>query len=136
MPTKSKFSTDDSVKIVKWYYELKDIHKVRWRYAKEKGIEKFPRQLPSKKSFKCVIDRFEKSGSVKDVYPKKMEKKPVTDNEENIEKVRRLVENNRGMSLNQMSRCFFSTDRMRGTGPPRVTTLTSRRPAVSRAGRR
>ena len=65
MPSKSKFLKDNSVKILKWYYELKDIHKVCWRHAKEKGIEKFPRQLPSKKNFKCVIDRFEKSGSVK-----------------------------------------------------------------------
>lgn len=103
MPSQPKFSTDDSVKIVKWWYELKDINKVRWRYAKEKGIEKFPRKHPSRKNFKCVIDRFEKSGSVKIDYPKKMEKKPVTENEENIEKVRRLVESNVGMSLNQMS---------------------------------
>ena len=83
MPPRSKFTTDESVKIVKWWYELKDLHKVRWRYAKENGIEKFPRKLPSIKTFKCVIDRLEKSGSVKIDHPKKMEKKPVTENEEN-----------------------------------------------------
>ena len=55
MPPRPKFSTDDSVKIVGWWYELKDIHKVRWRYAKDKGIEHFPRKLPSRKAFRCVI---------------------------------------------------------------------------------
>ena len=65
MPPRSEFSTDDSVKIVTWWCELKDLVKVCWRYAKEKGIEKFPRKLPKKKVFKCVIDRFKKTGSVK-----------------------------------------------------------------------
>ena len=83
MPPRSKFTTDESVKIVKWWYELKDLHKVRWRYAKENGIEKFPRKLPSVKTFKCVIERFDKSGSVKIDHPKKMEKKPVTEKKEN-----------------------------------------------------
>ena len=44
---------------------MKDIHKVWWRYAKEKGIEHFPRKLPTRKNFKCVIERFQKTGSVK-----------------------------------------------------------------------
>ena len=79
MPPRSKFTTDESVKIVKLWYELKDLHKV----AKENGIEKFPRKLPSIKTFKCVIDRFEKSGSVKIDHPKKIKKKLVTKNEEN-----------------------------------------------------
>ena len=52
MPFKSKFSTDDSIQIVAWWYELKDIHKVRWRYAKEKGIKKFPRKLPCNRKVK------------------------------------------------------------------------------------
>ena len=39
MPSRPQFSTDDSVKIVAWWYELKDIHKVCWQYAKDKGIE-------------------------------------------------------------------------------------------------
>ena len=51
MAPRSQFSTDDSVKIVTWWGELKDLDKVRWRYAKEKGIEKFPRKLPTKKVF-------------------------------------------------------------------------------------
>ena len=72
MPPRPKFSTEDSVKIVEWWCELKDIHKVRWRYAKEKGIEKFPRKLPTRKNFKCVIDRFKKTGSVKMEHPKKI----------------------------------------------------------------
>ena len=54
MPPRPKFSTEDFVKIVEWWCKLKDIHKVRWRYAKEKGIEKFPRKLPTRKNFKCV----------------------------------------------------------------------------------
>ena len=45
---------------------MKDIHKVRWRYAKEKGIEHFPRKLPTRKNFKCVIERFQKTGSVEE----------------------------------------------------------------------
>ena len=65
MPPRPKFSTEDSVKIVEWWCELKDIHKVRWRYAKEKGIEHFPRKLPTRKNFNCVIERFQKTGSVK-----------------------------------------------------------------------
>ena len=64
MPLRPKFSTEDSVKIVEWWCELKDIHKVRWRYAKEKGTEKFPRKLPARKNFKCVIERFKNTGSV------------------------------------------------------------------------
>ena len=52
MPFKSKFSRDDSIQIVAWWYELKDIHKVRWRYAKEKGIEKFPRKFPCNRKVK------------------------------------------------------------------------------------
>ena len=39
----------------------------------ENGIEKFPRKLPSVKTFKCVIDIFKKSSSVKIDYPKKIE---------------------------------------------------------------
>ena len=100
MPPRAKFSTADSVKIVQWWHETKDIHKVRWSYAKEKEIEKFPRKLPSIKTFKCVIDRFRKTGSVKMEAP--VRDKPVINNE-NVEKVRRLVEGNVGMSLNQMS---------------------------------
>ena len=45
MAPKCQFSTDDSVKIVPWWGELRDLDKVRWRYAKEKGIERFPRKL-------------------------------------------------------------------------------------------
>ena len=41
MTPRSPFSTEDSVKIVTWWGELKDLDKVCWRYAKEKGIEKF-----------------------------------------------------------------------------------------------
>ena len=62
MAPRSQFSTDDSVKIVTWWGELKDLDKVRWRYAKEKGIEKFPRKLPTKKVFKGLINRFMKTG--------------------------------------------------------------------------
>ena len=100
MAPRPQFSTEDSIKIVAWWYELKDIHKVRWRYAKEKKIEAHPRELPSRKVFKCVIERFRRTGSVKMEDPVK--EKPVT-TEENIEKVRRLVEGNIGMSLRQMS---------------------------------
>ena len=102
MAPKSMFSTDDSIKIVAWWYELKDLDKVRWRYAKEKKIEHFPRKLPNKRVFKTVIDRFKKTGSVNIEYPK-MEKKPVTEDEENVERVRNLVTTHLGMSLNQMS---------------------------------
>ena len=103
MPPRPKFTTEDSVKIVERWCELKDIHKVRWRYTKEKGIEKFPRKLPTRKNFKCVIDRFKKTGSVKMERPKKIDGKHVTENEENIEKVRQLITRNAGMSLNQIS---------------------------------
>ena len=78
MPSRPQFSTDNSVEIVAWWYELKDIHKVRWRYAKDKGIEHFPRKLLSRKVFKHVIDRFKKTGSVKMEWSKWQEKKPVT----------------------------------------------------------
>ena len=30
------------------------LHKVRWCFTKEKGIEKFPRKLPTRENFKCV----------------------------------------------------------------------------------
>ena len=72
--------------------------KVRWKYAKLKGIEKHPRKLPKKNVFKSVIDRFRKTGSVKIEYPKTREK-PVTKDEENIENVRSLVTRNPQMSI-------------------------------------
>ena len=56
MPPRPQFSIDESVEIVAWWYELKDIHKVRWRYAKEKGIEKCPRKIPSRKVFVIWTD--------------------------------------------------------------------------------
>ena len=31
---------------------------------REKGIKHFPKKLPNKRSFKSVIDRFQKKGSV------------------------------------------------------------------------
>ena len=52
MPFKSKFSMDDSIQIVAWWYESKDIHKVQWHYAKEKGIKKFLRKLPCDRKVK------------------------------------------------------------------------------------
>ena len=72
-------------------------------YAKNKGIERFPRKLLSRKVFKHVINRFKKTCSVKMEWSKWHEKKPVTENEENIEKVRNLVTNHVGMSINQIS---------------------------------
>ena len=51
MPPRPKFSTEDFVKIVEWWCELRDI---RWRYTKEKGVEKFLRKLPTRKNFICV----------------------------------------------------------------------------------
>ena len=42
---------------------MKDIHKVRWRYAKDKGIKKFSRKLPSRRVFKCVIERLKSTVS-------------------------------------------------------------------------
>ena len=97
MPPKCPFEKEDCVKIVAWWYELKDLNKVRWRYAKLKGIEKHPRKLPKKNVFKTVITRFERTGSVQADVPVK--EKPVTKDEENIEKVRSLVTRNPQMSL-------------------------------------
>ena len=70
MPPRPKFSTEDSVKIVECWFELKDIHKVRWRYTKDKGVEHFPRKLPTRKNFKCVIEISKKTRSVKLNQPK------------------------------------------------------------------
>ena len=103
MAPQPRFSKDECVEIVAWWYELKDLNKVRWRFAKQKGIEHFPRKLPHKKVFKRVIDRFLNTGSINIDRSPKMEKKPVTENEENIEKVRRLVASHLGMSLRQMA---------------------------------
>ena len=55
MAPRSQFSTDN------WWGKLGDLGKVCWHFAKEKGIEKFPRKLPMK-VFKCVIGRFMKTG--------------------------------------------------------------------------
>ena len=103
MAPQPRFSKDELIKIVEWWFELRDLDKVRWRYAKEKGIEKFPRKLPKKNVFKRVIDRFRTTGSVKIEYPKKKEKKPVIENEETVERVRQLITSNVGMSLRQMA---------------------------------
>ena len=67
---------------------------------KEKGIKKIARKLPTRKNFQCVIKRFRRTGSVK--IKKQVKEITVTPNE-NIEKVRKLVEGNVGMFLNQMS---------------------------------
>ena len=80
---------------------MKDLNKVCWGYAKENGIEKFPRKLPTRKKFKVIVDRFRKTGSIKPETPPK--EKPVTGSEENIEKVRNLVKRNVGMSLQKIS---------------------------------
>ena len=80
---------------------MKDLNKVCWRYAKENGIEKFPRKLPTRKQFKVIVDRFRKTGSVKPETPPR--EKPVTGSEENIEKVRNLVKRDVGMSLQKIS---------------------------------
>ena len=50
----------------------------------------------------CLINRFMKTGSVHIEKPKQY-KKPVTNDQENVEKVRELISRNVGMSLNQMS---------------------------------
>ena len=100
MAPKSPFPKEECVQIVGWWYELKNLDAVRWKYAKLKGIEKHPRKLPKKKVFKSVIDRFQKTGSVNIQYPKLG--KPSTENEESIE-VRSLVTRNPQMSIRQMS---------------------------------
>ena len=65
MPSRPTFSTAESIQILAWWHELKDLNKVRWRYAKENGIEKFPRKLPTRKQFMVIVDRFRMTGSVK-----------------------------------------------------------------------
>ena len=35
----------------------KDLDKVRWKYAKLKGLERHPRKLPKKNVFKSIINR-------------------------------------------------------------------------------
>ena len=37
----------ESIQIVAWWHDMKDLNKVRWRYAKENGIEKFRMRLIS-----------------------------------------------------------------------------------------
>ena len=58
MAPKCPFPTEECTQIGTWWCELKDHDKVRWKYAKLKGIEKHPRQIPKKNVFKSVIDRF------------------------------------------------------------------------------
>ena len=58
MAPKCPFPTEECTQIVTWWCQLKDHDKVRWKYAKLKGIEKHPRQIPEKNVFKSVIDRF------------------------------------------------------------------------------
>ena len=72
-----------------------------------------------KKNFQCVIERFRRTGSVKMEKPVK-EKTVTTD--ENIEKMRKLVEGNIGMSLNQMSV---------ETGLPKTTVWTILRKSLN-----
>lgn len=101
MAPKSPFLTEECTEIVAWWYKTKDLDKVRWRYTKLKGLEKFPRKLPKKYVFKTVIKRFENTGSVKMEPPKR--EKPVTQDEENIEKVSSLVRKNPQMSIRQIA---------------------------------
>ena len=87
MAPKPRFSKDESVKIVEWWYELKDLDKVRRSYAKENGLEHFPRKLPKKKVFKYVINRFKNTGSIQIDYPKKKEKRPAQEGEAAVQQV-------------------------------------------------
>ena len=41
MAPRSQFLTDNSVKIVTWWGELKGIDKVFWRYVNKKGVDEF-----------------------------------------------------------------------------------------------
>ena len=55
MPPKRPFIQEDCVQIVAWWYELKDLKKVHWRYANLKGTEKHLRKLPKRNMYKSVI---------------------------------------------------------------------------------
>ena len=59
------------------------------------------RRAYNKRSFKSVVDRFHKTGSVH--IENKQYKKPVNNDAENIEKVRELITRNAGICLNQMA---------------------------------
>ena len=65
MAPKSPFPKEECVQIVGWWYELKDLEKVHWKYTKLKGNKKHPRKLPKKNVFRSVIDRFNNIGSIK-----------------------------------------------------------------------
>ena len=70
----SPFTKDQMVNIVLWWGELQNVFKVRGKFAKHYGIARHPRDVPSIKSFKTVLDRFSKTGStlpMKDPGPQK-----------------------------------------------------------------
>ena len=66
MAPRCPFPTEECTQIVGWWYELdKDLDKVRWKYAKLKGLERHPMKLPKKNVFKSIINRFLKTGTHK-----------------------------------------------------------------------
>ena len=94
----SSFTKDQMVNIVLWWGELQNVFKVRRKYAKHYGIDRHPREVPAIRSFKTVIDRFSKTGSTKDPGPQKTAR-----TEENISRVRTVINENKSLSVRQIA---------------------------------
>ena len=61
------FTEDQMVIIVLWLGELKNVFKVRHKFAKHYGIACHSRKVPVIRSFQTVLGRFSKTGSTLDL---------------------------------------------------------------------
>ena len=93
----SPFTKDQMVQITLWWGEYQNVFKVRWKFAKHYGLDHRPRELPSFKAFKTVIDRFSKTGSVLPIKSPGQQKTERT--EENIQRVKQLITENKALSV-------------------------------------
>ena len=97
----SPFTKDQMVQITLWWGEYQNVFKVRWKFAKHYGLDHRPRELPSFKAFKTVIDRFSKTGSVLPIKSPGQQKTART--EENISRVKTVIQENKSLSVRQIA---------------------------------
>ena len=104
MPHSASFSKDQKVEIIFLWGKHNDVRKVRSEFAKQYGIERHPRLVPSVKCFRKVINYFEINGSVNQVSKigRPAESKTVR-TDANIEAVRQLIEADHSLSVRALA---------------------------------
>ena len=97
MPKSSPFTLEQRITIEKDYIVLKSIIEVRRKFARDNGIEKYPRKLPPESAFRRVVANFDKTGSVNNQTPPGQQKFQRID--ENVQQVRQMLRSKDGLSV-------------------------------------